>query len=275
MEIKPLSQANIQPIADCFNQAFEDYFVKFNATPEYLAERWHTAGVDYSMSFGCYDNNKLVGFVIHGTNPERGEAYNAGTGVIPEFRRKGIVKKLYEAAIPVLKKNAIRQVRLEVITKNQPAINAYSTLGFKEKRKLLCFRGQVNIESTGKFRIQKTDAINTELFRSFLDVEPSWENGFDALIRKREPLEIYEIMGQEKVIGFGIRFSGTGYIPLLGIHPEFRRIGAGKELFSYLSANTSEVRLNNIDSRSLPMTQFLTKVGLENHLNQFEMILKI
>ena len=54
-------------------------------------------------------------------------------GVLKEYRNKGIAYKIIEEAIRGISKNII----LEVREKNEPAINLYKKIGFKEisKRK--------------------------------------------------------------------------------------------------------------------------------------------
>lgn len=51
--------------------------------------------------------------------------------VLPEFRRRGIARKLVEAAIAHAKANAAETVILDVIAGNVPAYTLYETLGFE------------------------------------------------------------------------------------------------------------------------------------------------
>ena len=130
MEIKSLKETPIQEILTTLNLAFSDYFVPINFTMDYVNERWTTSGVDYGLSFGVFDDGKLVGFIIHAINfyGETKVAYNASTGIIPSLRRKGLLTKLYEKAIVVLQENGIQKSTLECITKNERAILALSLI---------------------------------------------------------------------------------------------------------------------------------------------------
>lgn len=49
-----------------------------------------------------------------------------------EYRKKGIGSKLLEHMIKSAKEKKIRQIRLEVSTKNEAAINLYEKFGFKK-----------------------------------------------------------------------------------------------------------------------------------------------
>jgi len=64
MEIKSLAHSSFEAIVDSFLSAFEGYFVKMPEDKEYYRKRWAAAKVDFDLSFGMYDQEQLVGFII-------------------------------------------------------------------------------------------------------------------------------------------------------------------------------------------------------------------
>ena len=132
MHIQTLTGIDMQIITDCFNLAFANYFVKFNATVEYLENRWAAANVDYSLSFGVFDNEQLVGFAIHAVDMRKGElmAFDVGAGVIPSHRGRRLIQQMYDFGLPLFRERGIQQVGLEVIQQNKKAIKAYKRVGF-------------------------------------------------------------------------------------------------------------------------------------------------
>ena len=72
-------------------------------------------------------------------------AFNSGTGVVPKYRGRRIVKQLYDFAIPELLKRGVEKCGLEVIKENEKAIKAYRRVGFEIIKILKCL-----IKSTGK-----------------------------------------------------------------------------------------------------------------------------
>ena len=120
MYIKNLSDIDFRVLMGCFLKSFENYFVKMPTDHNYYKERWRIANVKYELSYGMFDQEKLVGFMINGVDVRSGNliAFNTGTGVLPSHRGLQIVKKLYEYAIPVLKKYGINKCKLEVIKEN-------------------------------------------------------------------------------------------------------------------------------------------------------------
>ena len=60
MEIRNLAGIDFNRILECFNSSFSDYFVPFEASYDYLKNRWIGADVDYNMSFGAFIEEKLL-----------------------------------------------------------------------------------------------------------------------------------------------------------------------------------------------------------------------
>src|SRR6478735_7672377 len=103
MEFRTLENTSLAEITAFFNAAFADYFVPINATVEAMQNRWRSSRVDFNLSVGAFEAGKLVAFIFTGVDDWQGRktAYNAGTGVIPEFRGRKLVSELYDFAIPL------------------------------------------------------------------------------------------------------------------------------------------------------------------------------
>ena len=132
MTVKNLSDISIDELLDSFLSAFENYFVKMPSDRNYYVERWKAAKVDFNFSYGMMDKGKIIGFIIHAIDKRAGilTAFNTGTGVIPAYRGKRIVKSIYEYALEDLWQNGIEKSTFEVITKNNVAIRSYESVGF-------------------------------------------------------------------------------------------------------------------------------------------------
>ena len=88
MIVKNLEKIEFDIIVDCFLKSFENYYVKLPTDKNYYKNRWRLAKVDYALSYGMFDDEKLVGFIISAIDKRNGEkiAFNTGTGVLPEYR---------------------------------------------------------------------------------------------------------------------------------------------------------------------------------------------
>ena len=275
MYIQSLENTSMDQITQCFNQAFANYFVPFNATPAYLKRRWQATGVDLSLSFGVFEGQQLGGFIINAIDQWRGHlsAFNAATGVIPEFRGQRLVKKMYEKAIPRLQNTGVKQICLEVICENEKAIKAYQSVGMKIGRRLRCFAGEISISGAiqAKVKVEKQMIAQWEVYQTFWDFEPSWEQFNPCVERAREAYTIYELHQDEQCLGYAIINPQNGSIRQFAIHPDHRRRGLGKLLFYHLSKVRPKLSLNNIDDRSEATCTFLEQLGFDNPINQYEM----
>ena len=97
---------------------------------------------DLEISAGAFDDGKMIGFYMNGVGSWQGKqtAYDAGTGVISEYRGGSVAKELFAFMVPRLKEVGIAQYLLEVLSENDRAVALYRKLGFVETRVLAVFR---------------------------------------------------------------------------------------------------------------------------------------
>lgn len=276
MQIKNLTNTNFQAIVDCFNEAFTNYFVPINATADYLTLRWKGARIDPDLSFGVFDGDKIVAFMFIGVDQHYGKltAHNDGTGVIPAYRGKQLVDKMYEVALPQFKAKGITQCSLEVIQENARAITVYERIGFKKLRGVNCYGGEIiikNMPIPSQLTIQLTKQPNWELYQTCFDVVPCWNNSLDWVKAIQETYELIELYDNQQFAGFGV-VDKSGSLPIFGIHPNFRQKGYGRIVLEKMAATRSKLRTNNVDDRASAILQFLTKMGMQNTINQYEML---
>jgi len=109
-------------------EAFSDYQLDMSyMTRERSWLRNEKSGVRYDCSVGAYDGDRMVGFTFVGLDDWFGEkaAFDAGTGIVPDYRGQGIAKGMFEHILPRLKSRSISRFLLEVLQPNKAAIRAY------------------------------------------------------------------------------------------------------------------------------------------------------
>jgi len=277
MEFKTLANITTDELLSVFNHSFSDYVVPFHLTKEVLISKIASEKLDMSLSAGAFEDGKLVGFILQSEKVENDEKiiYNGGTGVIPESRGKGLVRKMYDFIIPVLKERNANTLLLEVIEGNQPAIRAYENLRFTVVRRLLCFNGSIQQgNENAEVSIKDLKDFQWELLCSFWDIEPSWQGSVFVL----DPMpESYITLGAydgDQLVGYIVYGPAAKKIYQFAVDKNYRNRGIGTKLFNAIREKNGgqTIALNNVDDSSESTSKFLSeKIGLNNWLSQFEM----
>lgn len=283
VEIHSLTKTTFKTIHQTFAEAFSDYAEPFDKTEQELVYMLERRGFDPGLSFGAFDGNKLVGFILNGVGTWNGlaTAYDTGTGIIKEYRKQKITTRILETSLPLLKQNGISQYLLEVIQTNTKAFNLYSKAGFKINRKLDYFitpQDQVMIRNeklNNDCHIKAIESPHWEHLRNFWDFSPSWQNSVDAIRRKPESFLILGAFEHEELKGYGVIEKHTGDIPQLAIAASSRRQGLATTLFFHLITSTasSVIQVINTDTEEIAFRSFADSLHLKPGYGQYEMLL--
>lgn len=285
INIKTLENTPFEIIHEAIVNAFSDYVEQFELTLDQLKYLVERRGYDPALSFGAFDEDKLVGLTLNGVGLWNGErtVYDTGTGIIKEYRKQGIATRLFNESLPILRENNISQYLLEVIKTNIGAFDLYKKAGFKVTRELDYFsidkdKIKIKVENIQtKLNVKKVEKPNWEMYKSFWEFEPSWQNSIDSINRKLDQFEIIEVYVKNELAGYGFVERHTGDIPLFAVSKNHRRKGIGRLLFYKLISHTNsdEIRVTNSVIDYKPFKKFAESVGLLTGYGQYEMILKL
>ena len=267
MEIKNLEHTPLKDIVAALVEAFSDYFVPMPDSVSYWENRFRIAMLDPTLSFGMFDGDSLVGFILIGVDNHGGHltAFNTGTGVLPKYRGMAIVDKLYEYAIPQFKSRGITHCALEVIERNQKAIKVYERIGFEKHIFYHCFKGEL-IAPAENVSLHEVDFDDIPLDkRSHLN---SWDHT-DKAIQIAGNYSCFEVVQNETAIGYFVIDSATGYVPQLNSYND--EAAHWEVVLNGIAMVCSTVKINNVDSRKAYLAAALLKSGLDNFINQYEM----
>ena len=276
MKKRFLTAADSHSLYECFLEAFSDYEVSLQMSEEQFDQRLKRDGVELELSAGTFDGERMIGFYMNGRGMWQGKptAYDAGTGVVPSHRRRGVAEELFVFLVPRLKERGITQYLLEVLISNERAVSLYRKLGFVEVRRLAVLRGSEPLNSLDDVegvRLRRLEEPDWDVFCAYWDGEPSWQNSRDAVERARDQCEIVGAFVGEKCVGYGIVFKPSGILMQLAVAPEFRRRGIGRRILAELSGDEI-LKTNNVDEELKGTLAFYQACGFEIGLRQFEMM---
>ena len=266
MKIKNLASTPFDEVVNCFLSAFEGYFVTLPSDRNYWEKRFVNARVDWELSYGMFDGEKLVGYIINAVDNHLNHltAYNTGTGVLAEYRGQAIVDRLYEHALPHLKQREIEKCLLEVICENKRAIKVYERIGFRTTRTLRSFTGSIS-EVTPENTLQKchfSQALESGLYNA---KHYSWDNTAEAVAMLADEAQTWCL---------GNKVSPDAYLVIdkTGNILQLESKGDDYELLLQSAAVLAkDVKLKNVDSERPELINTLQKWHFSNSVNQYEM----
>ncbi len=283
--IKTLTGISIEQIHKAFAKAFADYVEPMDLTAEQLQYGVKRRGYNPDLSFGAFNDVELVGFTINGIGEWNGEltAYDAGTGIIKEFRKQGIATRIFNESLPVLRENKITQYLLEVIKTNTGAYDLYKKAGFTVTREFDYFiskKDKIKIDQNKlneNFRIKEIENPDWDELKSFWDFESSWQNSIDSVKRKIDYFAVLGIYDQDTLTGYGIIEKHTGDIPQFAIAQQYRRKGCATTLFKHLLEydEAETFKFVNTDSAYEPFKKFAESINLAPGIGQYEMLINL
>lgn len=281
-EIRLLENIPLKEVYDVFMESFSDYEVSVQMSINEFEEVIITRDIDFNYSVGCFNEEKLVGFIICGYREINGKkyCYDGGTGIIPDFRRKGIANNLFIYLVDLLKRKNISVFLLEVLENNTPAIELYRRNGFVIQRRLECFKidkNEVPLSLSHDY-IVKSDKIEYVHFddtclSSFL---PSWQNDRVSILNNIDSYEYCSISDDRKVIAFGFIHKKRGDVPQLRVLSGWENKGIELLIISELKNKTESdtIKLLTLDENSY-LPDILSNVGFSNFVNLYEMTLAL
>lgn len=273
MKVKNLSQTPFDEILACFLAAFENYYVKMPTDPDYYRERWKAAKVNWELSYGMFDNEKLVGFIIHGIDTRKGflTAYNTGTGVLPDYRGRKVTKSIYDFALQDLRAKGIQKTTLEVITENEKAIRAYQGMGFEICATYHCFGGTIQVENREDFEVVERDVREVEGAGLPNQEYYSWD--FMPETIREGKYRFFQVVYNQQPESFFVLHPDSHIVAQFDLLQRHEQ--GWDRLFAAIKKQSPEVRIINVDERIGEKLEQIRKMGLSGTVDQYEMELNL
>jgi ribosomal protein S18 acetylase RimI-like enzyme len=277
---RALDNISIETLHKTFIDAFSDYQVNISLPLWKFEQMLQRRGYVSELSIGAFKNERLVGFVLNGFRSWNGKptVYDLGTGVIVEYRRQGITSNMLLNIKEVLKQKQVEQYLLEVIKTNISAVSLYKNQGFEMQREFTCFqldKNKYNPITTCK--VDHANRMDWGQLTDFWDFKPSWQNSIDSINAVPEEFLFSIVSFDNAIVGYGLIDKKTGDIPQIAVNRHYRGKGIARSIMTDMIKNTELDRISilNVDNESKSTNDFLLKLGFENRVGQYEMLLEI
>ena len=133
--LEPASRWTHAELAEIFNAGYEGYFTPFSSTRRRSASCRRCWDDDLDALPGRA-RRRRAGRDLQARDPRRPRLDRAAIGVAVPHRGKGVGKALMRGVLDVARERGLRELWLEVLVQNEPAIRLYEKLGFERVREL-------------------------------------------------------------------------------------------------------------------------------------------
>ena len=283
-EFRTLEETPIETVHQAFSEAFSDYSIKFDLPLWRFVTMAKRRGFRPDLSVGAFVEGEMVGFVLNGMRQWRGRptAYDAGTGVVPDQRKKGVTTGMLREVMRVLRATDVDAYLLEVIKANTPAVELYRKQAFRITRSFTCYvqeMGELALDGAAGVDLEETGVglLDWELLETFWDFAPSWQNSVDSVMAVPEEMAAVTAKVGDGVVGYGGVERRTGDVPQIAVAPGHRGGGIGRGILRSLGdlTESSKLALVNVDDGPIATHGFLQALGFESLTDQYEMVLEI
>lgn len=280
IKVELLANYRFDTLFEAFSQAFVDYNIQLNKAEleKMLARRGFVA----ELSFGAFDNDRLVSFTFNGIGNFNGvkTAYDTGTGTLKDYRGQGLASRVFSESIPFLMNAGVKQYLLEVLQDNTSAVSVYTKQGFKVIREFNYFVQDalsVNLYSkivSSNYSIREIPYSDIDGVDKWWDFSPSWQNSFESISRKVSDFIVFGAFNNNNLVGYGILEPMSGDITQIAVDKSHRRNGVATAILGKMLTRNkhSGIKLINSDITCESVTKFLEKNGIPIQGKQFEMI---
>ena len=123
LRVRGITEGELRELARLDEEVFEEH-----AYPYFVLRQFYDLYGDHLLVVD--DGGRFHGYVLAGTDPDRGRSWILGLGIEEEWRGNGLGRVLMSECLHQLREEHVREVRLTVEPANSAAIELYLSLGF-------------------------------------------------------------------------------------------------------------------------------------------------
>jgi ribosomal protein S18 acetylase RimI-like enzyme len=174
VELVPAATFSDAELAALFTAGYEGYFMPIVIDADSFRFLARSFDYDLDASRVARDADESIGLVMVARRGD--EAWIGGLAVVPEHRRAGVGRRLMEAAAAEARARGVRQIWLEVLVQNEPAIRLYEQLGYERVREL-------EVLALDGFDEQRTEgtSVGTQEAIGRVNDRPPWQRADETV----------------------------------------------------------------------------------------------
>lgn len=265
---------------EALNVAYADYFIPIRLSARSFEQLVTREAIRLEASAVALYDRRVVGMGLLGVRGQR--AWIGGMGVVPEYRHRGIGRRMMAYLIEQARQLAVRRLQLEVITENRVAFDLYQSVGFRTARRLLVLSGEERPSSLATPAMDSGISIEMPDVASLLARLPEvttipapWQRDPESLWQMRNRLDgLSAHRKSDRLLGLCLWSGDEEQAGIYGLHAITRE--ATDALLGALMARLPSARFSYLnvpeDDPALPV---LKAAGFWETIDQYEMHLEL
>jgi ribosomal protein S18 acetylase RimI-like enzyme len=234
---KPASNYPVAELVSMLNQGFEDYFIPIDFTNSMFLNMLHKDGIDLSASRLLLEDQTPCGIALIAPRGARRVSRLAAMGIAKEIRGKGAGSWLMKELVQEACERGEREMVLEVIEQNEPAVKLYQKCGFESVRRLVGYTyGGKNREEHEKGELHEIDLREMDrLISQYGLSDLPWQLTGESVTQMNPPPRAYR-NGQAYIVISNPEAEHLVIWSLL-VEPKARGNGLGIKILKQVVAN--------------------------------------
>ena len=234
---KPASNYPVSDLVTILNQGFEDYFTSIQFTNAMFLNMLHKDGIDLSASRVLLAEDRPRGIALIAPRGARRTSRLAAMGIAKETRGKQAGSWFMKELIDEACERGDREMVLEVIEQNEPAVKLYRKYGFESVRRLVGYaRKSRDVEESKKGDLQEIDRHEmSKLISEYGLPDLPWQLSGESISQMNPPVHVYR--NGPAYIGISNPEAEHVVIWSVLVEPQARRRGLASEMLNRVTGN--------------------------------------
>lgn len=236
---KPASNYPVSDLVTILNQGFEDYFISIQFTNSMFLNMLHKDGIDLSASHVLLAEDRPCGIALIALRGARRTSRLAAMGIAKETRGKRAGSWFMKELIDEACERGDREMVLEVIEQNEPAVKLYHRYGFERVRRLVGYvrkSRDVEVEESEKGDLQEIDRHEmSRLISEYGLPDLPWQLSGESISQMNPQVHVYR--NGPAYIGISNPEAEHVVIWSVLVEPQARGRGLASEMLQRVTGN--------------------------------------